>query len=105
MARLERDHVFSRPIVTQVVPLVKFYPAEEYHQNYLARHPDQLYIVYNDLPKLAQLKERLPELRSEEHTSELQSQSNLVCRLLLDKKRAPLRLPLVPRNGCGRPGR
>src|SRR2546421_574832 len=62
MARLERDHVFSRPIVTQVVPLVKFYPAEEYHQNYLARHPDQLYIVYNDLPKLAQLKERLPEL-------------------------------------------
>jgi peptide-methionine (S)-S-oxide reductase len=57
-----RDHVFSRPIVTQVVPLVRFYPAEEYHQNYLARHPDQPYIVYNDLPKLAQLKERLPEL-------------------------------------------
>ena len=62
MARLERDHVFSRPIVTQVVPLVQFYPAEEYHQNYLARHPDQLYIVYNDLPKLARLKEQLPEL-------------------------------------------
>ncbi len=62
MARLERDHVFGRPIVTEVVPLVRFYPAEEYHQNYLARHPDQLYIVYNDLPKLAQLQERLPEL-------------------------------------------
>jgi peptide-methionine (S)-S-oxide reductase len=59
---LRRDHVFSRPIVTQVVPLVRFYPAEEYHQNYLARHPDQPYIVYNDLSKLAQLKERLPEL-------------------------------------------
>src|SRR5256884_1242582 len=62
MARLAPDHVFTRPIVTRAVPLVKFYPAEEYHQNYLARHPDQLYIVYNDLPKLAQLKERLPEL-------------------------------------------
>jgi len=62
IARLERDHVFDRPIVTEVVPLVRFYPAEEYHQNYLARHPDQPYIVYNDLPKLARLQERLPEL-------------------------------------------
>jgi peptide-methionine (S)-S-oxide reductase len=59
---LRRDHLFSRPIVTQVVPLERFYPAEEYHQNYLARHPDQPYIVYNDLPKLARLKEQLPEL-------------------------------------------
>src|SRR2546426_11612632 len=62
IARLERDHVFGRPIVTEVVPLVRFYPAEEYHQNYLARHPDQPYIVYNDLPKLARLEERLPKL-------------------------------------------
>src|SRR6266851_3451373 len=59
---LRRDHLFSQAIVTQVVPLVLFYPAEEYHQSYLARHPDQPYIVYNDLPKLARLKERLPEL-------------------------------------------
>lgn len=59
---LRRAHLFGRPIVTQVVRLVRFYPAEEYHQNYLARHPDQPYIVYNDLPKLARLKEQLPEL-------------------------------------------
>ncbi len=59
---LRRDHLFSRLIVTQVVPLERFYPAEEYHQNYLARHPDQPYIVYNDLPKLARLREQLPEL-------------------------------------------
>ena len=59
---LERDHVFARRIVTQVVPFTGFYPAEEYHQNYLARHPDQPYIVYNDLPKLARLQEQLPEL-------------------------------------------
>src|SRR5688572_32010815 len=40
--------------------------------------------------------------RSEEHTSELQSQSNLVCRLLLEKKKANLSLLLLPRNDCGR---
>jgi peptide-methionine (S)-S-oxide reductase len=48
--------------VTQVVPLKGFYPAEEYHQNYLALHTDQPYIVYNDLPKLTRLQEQLPEL-------------------------------------------
>jgi peptide-methionine (S)-S-oxide reductase len=60
--RLEREHAFAAKIVTQVVPLDRFYPAEEYHQNYLALHPDQPYIVYNDLPKLRHLAERLPEL-------------------------------------------
>ena len=44
-----------------VTPLPAFYRAEEYHQNYLALHPDQPYIVYNDLPKLAQLKARFPD--------------------------------------------
>src|SRR2546425_315160 len=62
IARLDRDHVFGRPIVPEVVPLVRFYPAEEYPQNYLARHLDQPYIVYNDLPKLARLQEHLPQL-------------------------------------------
>ena len=60
--QLQRDHVFPKPIVTQVVKLDGFYPAEEYHQNYLARHTDQPYIVYNDLPKLTRLQEQLPEL-------------------------------------------
>lgn len=62
IAALTRQHVYAAPIVTQVVPLKHFYPAEEYHQNYLARHPDQPYIVYNDLPKLKRLAERFPEL-------------------------------------------
>jgi peptide-methionine (S)-S-oxide reductase len=53
---------FSRPIVTQVVPLQQFYPAEEYHQNYLALHPDQPYIVIHDKPKLEQLRKRFPAL-------------------------------------------
>src|SRR6476646_9192133 len=60
IAQLDAAKVFPRPIVTQVAPLDKFYPAEDYHQNYLALHPDQPYIVYNDLPKLAELKKEYP---------------------------------------------
>jgi peptide-methionine (S)-S-oxide reductase len=54
--------VFNRPIVTTVVALDGFFPAEEYHQNFLARHPDYPYIVVNDLPKLRALKTEFPEL-------------------------------------------
>lgn len=53
---------YSAPIVTQVVPLQQFYAAEDYHQNYLARHPDQPYIVFHDKPKLEQLRKRFPAL-------------------------------------------
>jgi len=60
--QLNRAKVFAKPIVTQVAALDKFYPAEAYHQNYLALHPDQPYIVYNDLPKVAQLKKDFPAL-------------------------------------------
>jgi peptide-methionine (S)-S-oxide reductase len=62
IAQLDQKHVFSQPIVTKVVPLTGFYPAEPYHQNYLALHPDQPYIVFNDLPKLEQLKKDFPSL-------------------------------------------
>jgi len=55
-------HNFSKPIVTQVVPLQQFYRAEEHHQNYLALHPDQPYIVFNDMPKLAHLRQQFPVL-------------------------------------------
>ena len=41
---------FPKPLVTQLVPLTQFYRAEEHHQNYLALHPDQPYIVFNDMP-------------------------------------------------------
>src|SRR5207244_1958269 len=51
--------VFQRPIVTQVVPLKAFYPAEAYHQDYAALHPNNPYIVYNDAPKVAHLREQL----------------------------------------------
>ena len=60
--KLTAERSFGKPVVTQVVPLQAFYPAEAYHQNYLALHPDQPYIVYNDLPKLAQLRKQFPAL-------------------------------------------
>ena len=62
IAQLDQAKVFPRPIVTQVVPLKAFYPAEAYHQNYAARHPDQPYIVYNDAPKVAHLQQEFPDL-------------------------------------------
>ncbi len=62
IASLARSKVFSGPIVTQVAPLNRFYPAEEYHQNFLERHPDNPYIVYNDLPKLDRLRSQCPDL-------------------------------------------
>jgi peptide-methionine (S)-S-oxide reductase len=64
IAQLNQGNVFPRPIVTQVVPLKAFYPAEAYHQDYAAHHPDQPYIVYNDAPKVAHLRQEFPELYS-----------------------------------------
>lgn len=62
IAQLSASNAFGRPIVTEVTPLKAFYAAEAYHQNYLVQHPDQPYIVFNDLPKLAALKTELPQL-------------------------------------------
>ena len=62
IAQLNQAKVFSRPIATQVVPLKGFYPAEGYHQNFLALHPDDPYIVQNDLPKLDKLRKQFPAL-------------------------------------------
>jgi peptide-methionine (S)-S-oxide reductase len=62
IAQLTKDKAYQRPIVTQVVPLRVFYPAEDYHQDYLAHHLTQPYIVYNDLPKVEHLKTMYPEL-------------------------------------------
>jgi peptide-methionine (S)-S-oxide reductase len=53
---------FKRPIVTRIAPLEEFFPAESYHQNYLVNHPDDLYIVINDAPKIVALKKTFPEL-------------------------------------------
>jgi peptide-methionine (S)-S-oxide reductase len=60
--QLQSAKAYARPIVTQVTALNAFYPAEDYHQDYLARHPENMYIVINDLPKLNHLKQELPQL-------------------------------------------
>ena len=62
IAQLDKASIFPRPIVTQVVPLKAFYAAEAYHQNYAANHPNNPYIVYNDAPKVAHLRQEFPEL-------------------------------------------
>ena len=62
IAQLQAAHSFARPIVTEVTRLKAFYQAEAYHQNYLEQHPNQPYIVFNDLPKLANLKREFPAL-------------------------------------------
>lgn len=62
IAQLDAAKVYSRPIVTKVEPFQTFHPAEDYHQNYLQHNPDNPYIVYNDLPKLENLKKAFPGL-------------------------------------------
>jgi peptide-methionine (S)-S-oxide reductase len=62
IAQLRDAKVFPRPIVTRVTPLKAFYEAEGYHQDYARRHPHDLYIVYNDAPKVDHLQKQFPEL-------------------------------------------
>jgi peptide-methionine (S)-S-oxide reductase len=60
--QLNQARVFGAPIVTQVTNLKSFYEAEGYHQDYLAHHPDEPYIVFNDIPKVENLKKQFPAL-------------------------------------------
>jgi peptide-methionine (S)-S-oxide reductase len=62
IAKLTAGKVYPGRIVTEVTPLNAFHPAEDYHQNYLAHHPNQPYIVINDRPKLEELRRRFPGL-------------------------------------------
>jgi len=61
IAQLDKAGIFNRPVVTQLTPLAGFYPAEAYHQDYATRHPENPYIVYNDLPKVENLKRLFPD--------------------------------------------
>ena len=64
IAQLEKAHAFSRPIVTRVDPLKGFYPAEDYHQDYLYHNPNVPYIAMFDIPKVQNFKRTFPELYS-----------------------------------------
>lgn len=62
IVQLNQAHAFSAPIVTRISNLHDFYRAESYHQDYLIHHPDQPYIVVNDLPKIDKLRRLYPDL-------------------------------------------
>jgi peptide-methionine (S)-S-oxide reductase len=61
IAQLNQARVFSAAIVTKIEPDREFYAAEDYHQDFLTRHPGHPYIVYNDLPKIEDLKRLFPQ--------------------------------------------
>jgi peptide-methionine (S)-S-oxide reductase len=64
IAQLDKSHAFPRAIVTRIDPLNGFYPAEDYHQDYLNRNPTAPYIAMFDLPKVENFKRTFPELYS-----------------------------------------
>lgn len=68
IAQLTAAKIFNASIVTQVQPLKAFYTAESYHQDYARNHPDDTYIVINDAPKVAALKQQFPTLYQPEQT-------------------------------------
>jgi peptide-methionine (S)-S-oxide reductase len=60
--QMNKAHVFSKPIVTQVVAYKAFFPAEAYHQDYAETHPNDPYIMVNDAPKVVNLRKQFPDL-------------------------------------------
>jgi peptide-methionine (S)-S-oxide reductase len=66
IAQLDQTGAFDNRIATEVTPLSVFYPAEDYHQDYAFLHPSQPYIVYNDLPKIENLKAYFPDVWRDE---------------------------------------
>ncbi len=66
IGQLNGSGVFQRAIVTRVDPLEGFYPAESYHQDFIARNPKYPYVVINDLPKIRNLKQEFPDLYRED---------------------------------------
>ena len=62
IAQLDQTHAFKKPIVTKIEPDRAFYPAEDYHQDFLTRNPTYPYIAINDLPKIEDLKRLSPDV-------------------------------------------
>jgi peptide-methionine (S)-S-oxide reductase len=62
IAQLNDAKLFSKSIATRVDPLKRFYPAEDYHQDFLINNPHHPYIVFNDLPKIRNLQRIFPEI-------------------------------------------
>jgi len=65
IAQLDKTKLFGDPIVTKLEPLTGFYPAEDYHQDFAVTHPNYPYLVFNDAPKVDNLKRLFPGLYRE----------------------------------------
>jgi peptide-methionine (S)-S-oxide reductase len=76
IAQLNRARVFNAAIVTTIEPDKQFYPAEDYHQDFLTLNPTYPYIVYNDLPKIADLKKFFPTQYREQPVLVSQAQTS-----------------------------
>ena len=63
--QLDAAHIFAKPIVTQITPLVAFYAGEDYHQDYAIKNPHNPYIQVCDIPKIAALEQQFPDLFTE----------------------------------------
>lgn len=61
IAQLNKTGVYPKALATTIEPLQAFYPAEDYHQDYLVRNPNSLYIVINDMPKVENLAKTFPD--------------------------------------------
>jgi peptide-methionine (S)-S-oxide reductase len=64
IAQLNKSKAFARDIVTRVDAYKGFYAAEDYHQDFLVHNPNYPYIVFNDLPKIENLKRVFPQYYS-----------------------------------------
>jgi peptide-methionine (S)-S-oxide reductase len=62
IAQLDAAKIYRGPIVTRVDPLMAFYPAEAYHQDFIDKNPRYPYIVVNDLPKIHNLEVMFPDV-------------------------------------------
>lgn len=71
--QLDKTGLYGAPIVTKIEPGHNFYPAEDYHQDFLTLNPHNPYIMYNDLPKVAALKKLFPDLYQDQPTHVLAS--------------------------------
>lgn len=61
IAQLNKSGAYPKALATTVEPLPAFYPAEDYHQDYLVRHPYSMYIMVNDVPKVENLAKTFPD--------------------------------------------
>ena len=62
IAELARDDAFGRPIVTEVLPLQNYWPAEAYHQDFFERNPHQGYCMAVAAPKVAKFRKTFARL-------------------------------------------